>query len=151
VRGLRSLPGSAAEWTVLAGRLSGLLLAFSEAEQRGVELPEPLGGRGALRAWARVTGQLRIALRGEPAALDRIDRADLDVLGDAARELGRQICLLELHGPAITPVAQILLDESAHHRIAPELLVAQLARAHGVLVTPEPEVVVEVWLAGEPG
>ncbi|MDD7967176.1 hypothetical protein [Actinomycetospora lemnae] len=122
------------EWVTLRGQVSGLLLALRQAEiDEGVPLPVPLTHGETLRSWTAAT---------RTPVPD--DREALDLLGWAARTLGRSLCRWRATGVRDV-VATVLLDEAAAHGCEPELLVAQVARVQGVLTAPDPVSAALVW------
>lgn len=131
---LRAVPGTAAEWTSAAGRISGLLLALAETEAAGHELPAPLHARRTLRAWARLKTPVLAAVRvpGRPPVAVLVRACDVDTLGAAGRLLGRALCRERVHG-AGGALGRALLRDAREQGTSPERLVAQLARVHGVL------------------
>jgi hypothetical protein len=134
------LPGTPREWTIAIGRISGLMLVLLGSETVGDGLPEPLG-RTSARAWDRVTRALR------DAPDDRvIEPRDLDVLGAAARTLGRELCRYRMSGDESAAVAA-LLAEARVHGTSPEQLVAQVARVHGVLEAGPGTAADDLWTA----
>ncbi|GAA4878136.1 hypothetical protein [Actinomycetospora straminea] len=124
------------DWVTLRGQVSGLLLALRAAEiEEGVPLPVPLTHGETLRSW---TAAMR--------APDQDDREALDLLGWAARTLGRSVCRWRALGVRDV-AATVLLREAAAHGCEPELLVAQVARVQGVLTAPDPVSAALVWEA----
>ncbi|MEJ2861789.1 hypothetical protein [Actinomycetospora flava] len=115
------------------GQVSGLLLALRAAEvDAEVVLPVPLTRGMALDAWA--------AARRDPGW------QALDLLGWAARTLGRSVARWRATGVRDLLV-DVLESEAAVHGCAPEQLVAQVARVHGVLSAPDPASADLVWHA----
>ncbi len=143
-RALRPLPGTPQEWTRVIGQVSGLMLALVGAQSDGHDVPEPLG-RPSARAWGRVAAALRPPAGPVPSAAAVVRTADLEVLGAAAQALGRELCRHRARDVVTTTVA-VLLAEAAEHDRAPEHLVAQLARVHGVLDADGPDAD-ELWRA----
>lgn len=126
-------PGSRGEWVTARGQVSGLLLALRAAEvDTEVTLPVPLTRGMALDAWATA--------RRHP------DWQALDLLGWAARTLGRSLCRWRSTGVRDLLV-DVLESEAAVHGCPPERLVAQVARVHGVLSAPDPASAGLVWRA----
>lgn len=124
------------EWSTVRGQVSGLLLALREAEiDDGVPLPVPLTHGTTLRSWT-----LAMRSPGPP------DWQALDLLGWAARTLGRSLCRWRATGVR-DALATVLEREAAVHGCEPERLVAQLARVHGVLTAPDPASAALVWQA----
>jgi hypothetical protein len=122
------------EWVTVRGQVSGLLLALRQAEiEEGIPLPVPLTHGETLRSW---TAAMR--------APDRDDGEALDLLGWAARTLGRSLCRWRATGVRDV-VATVLLREAAAQDCEPELLVAQVARVQGVLTAPDPVSAALVW------
>jgi hypothetical protein len=143
--GSGGLPGTRAEWVTVRGQVSGLLLALREAEATaGASVPAPLSGGRALRAWGYLAPGLRPGSRRVAGSV-----ADLALLGRAARVLGQRLCRARVSGTddADDPVVQVLRREADVHDVAPERLVAQLARVHGVLSAPSPASAAAVWWA----
>ncbi|GAA4927919.1 hypothetical protein EV188_1069 [Actinomycetospora succinea] len=125
--------GTDREWTTVRGQVSGLLLALrAEEVDTEVLLPVPLTRGMALDAWA--------AARRDP------DWQALDLLGWAARTLGRSLCRWRATGVR-DPIVDVLEREAAVHGCEPERLVAQVARAHGALSAPDPASAALVWHA----
>ncbi|MFC5138108.1 hypothetical protein ACFPK1_07685 [Actinomycetospora rhizophila] len=128
--------GTQREWTTALGQVSGLLLALREEEvEGGVPLPVPLTHGMTLRSWTAAT-------RGPVPA----DWEALDLLGWAARTLGRSLCRRRAGG-ARDVLATVLEREAAVHGCEPEELVAQVARVQGVLTAPDPASAALVWHA----
>jgi hypothetical protein len=130
----RCAPGTGREWTTALGQVSGLLLALREEEVAGgVPLPVPLTHGVTLRAWAAAT-RSPVPVDGEA----------LDLLGWAARTLGRSLCRWRATG-ARDALVTVLEQEAAVHGCGPERLVAQMARVQGVLTAPDPASAALVW------
>jgi hypothetical protein len=142
--GVRGLPGTRAEWVTALGQVSGLLLALRRAETgEGAVLPAPLAGGRALRAWGCATRRVRPGadqVAGSPA--------DVAIVGHAARVLGHALCRAQVAGVDDDAVQALRLEAGVYH-CAPERLVAQLARVHGVLSAPHPTSAHAVWRALE--
>jgi hypothetical protein len=126
-------------WVIARGRISGLLLALRHAEvEVGAALPLPLAGGAALRAWA-------VVCSGRDTATARVALA---LVGEAARVLGTGVCRLR-SGGTDDVVTKVLEQEATVHGCTPERLVAELARAHGVLAAPDRVSAALVWRAIE--
>ncbi|MDD7939973.1 hypothetical protein PHK61_16250 [Actinomycetospora lutea] len=116
------------------GRVSGLLLALREEEvEGGVPLPVPLTHGVTLRSWTAAT---RTPVPDDGEALD--------LLGWAARTLGRSVCRWRATGTRDVLV-DVLEREAAVHGCEPEALVAQIARVQGVLTAPDAVSAALVW------
>jgi hypothetical protein len=142
----RGLPGTRAQWVAVLGQVSGLLLALRQAEtSEGADLPAPLAGGRALRAWGCATRRVRPGadhVAGSPG--------DVALVGQAARVLGHELCRAQVTGLDDDAVHVLRLEAGVHHCTA-EWLVAQLARVHGVLSAPYPASAHAVWRALEDG
>jgi hypothetical protein len=122
------------DWVTLKGQVSGLLLALRHAEiEEGIPLPVPLTHGETLRSWTAAT---RTPVPDDGEALD--------LLGWAARTLGRSLCRWRATG--VRDVVAIVLErEAGAHGCEPEWLVAQIARVQGVLTAPDPLSAALVW------
>lgn len=134
------LPGTPREWLVATGRISGLMLVLSGVGTSGAELPDPLGRRSA-RAWGRVVH----ALRNSPSE-HVLPAADLDVVGAAARVLGRELCRHRISGAGSAAVSALVAEALVHDTSA-EQLVAQISGVHGVLESGPGPAADELWRA----
>jgi hypothetical protein len=154
---LRAVPGTAPEWTRAADQISSLLLTLAAAENAGHAMPEPLRAGRALRAWTRLEAPLLTAVRAAnpvPVVVAvLVPVSDTDILGATARLLGRVLCEFRVHSTG-GEIARTLLHTARAQDTTLELLVAQLARVHGVLdVDPcdadaHADLVQAVWRAG---
>lgn len=138
-------PAIRREWVAALGQVSGLLLALREEEADGTVPPDPLADGVALRAWAAVT---RPASLHDPDSVIRPE--DLALVARTACVLGGSVCRWRAGGHADV-LTNVLRREAAVHGRAPEWLVAQLARVHGVLSAPDPVAARLVWRALEDG
>ncbi len=146
VRIVRDLPGSRREWVAATARVSGLLLSARGTEAGGeLELPDPLRGGTALRAWARIVRPVMDRTADHDAV--EVPVADLAVVADAAATLGRLLCRARTTG-AQNAVSRLLIWDAESYYSTPEWIVAQIARVHGVLASGDPEDARLVWRAG---
>ncbi|WP_018332601.1 AMP-binding protein [Actinomycetospora chiangmaiensis] len=123
--------------------MSGLLLALREAErEQHTTLPTPLAGGAALRAWAAACSVADNARANAKAS------AALELVGQAARLLGTALCRLRATG-AGDLITEVLEQEAVVHDCTAERLVAELARAHGVLSAPDHLSAALIWQAVE--
>jgi hypothetical protein len=154
---LRAVPGTGPEWTRVADQISSLLVALATAENAGHTMPDPLRAGRALRAWARLEAPLLAAVRAAtpvpvPVAV-LVPISDADTLGATARLLGRVLCEYRVHSTG-GEIARTLLHTARAQDTTLELLVAQLARVHGVLdIDPcdadaHADLVQAIWRAG---
>lgn len=134
----RAVPACEADWVLVAGQLSTVLLELRADRGDAEVFPPPLSRGVALRAWGRLSASIRAArLRGVPAValpgdselwIVAVHSGDVDVLGAAARELGRSQLP---HGDCA--VAETLARAARAVDRTPVDLVAQMAGVHGVL------------------
>lgn len=146
VRIVGELPGTRREWVDATARVVGLLLSARGSEACGdSDLPDPLRGGAALRAWARVLRPVMDRRAGRVAV--EVPAADLAVVAEAAETLGGLLCRARTTG-APNPVSRLLIWDAELYYTTPEWTVAQVARVHGVLTSTDPEDAELMWRAG---
>lgn len=146
LRIVRDLPGTRREWVHVTARVSGLLLSARGTEAcGGPDLPVPLRGGAALRAWARIVRP--VMDRSADHVAVAVPAADLAVVADAAATLGRLLCRARTTGVPDS-VSRLLEWDAEPYFTTPEWIVTQVARVHGVLTSTDPEEARLVWRAG---
>ncbi|MEQ3549941.1 hypothetical protein WIS52_05620 [Pseudonocardia nematodicida] len=113
-------------------RIGGLLVALADAEADGLALPEPLGGRQALDAWARIARPVLAAAGASadaPESVFSVTAEDMATLRAAADLLARRLLRDRRRRAGHGSVAAVLHREAEVHGLPAERLVAELGRA----------------------